>query len=147
MVRGLILAAALAVGLSSAASAQSPQEIYGSGPTGYDMFGATRTALYCQIQVTTTPTKLSDLLATAGCAAVVSKQITAVTLTAEATGDANGVAIRWRSDGVTQAGATTYGSPVFGWTPKSIYGYPAINALSLISSTGGSVTVDVVLGG
>ena len=136
----LALAATLAaISLAGAASLDTSQQ--GFLPGVVDLSGSTRTPLYCQITVTTTATSLATLLATASCAAIPAWATVAfVTPETAAT-----VAIRWRADGTPTA---SVGDPIFGYTKDpSILGYNAIANASLISATGGSVTVSVRIGG
>ena len=106
-----------------------------------DITGAVYAPLYAQITVTTTPQTLAALLAAVGVS--IPSWATVAYVTPET---ASTIAIRWRADGTPPTSAA--GDPIFGYTKDpSIIGYNAIVNASLISATGGNVTVSVRIGG
>lgn len=103
----------------------------------YDYSGATHTSIYCQITVTTTATLLTTLLSTASCPTIPPWSLFAF-ITPEAS---SSVALRYRAD--STAPTASVGVPIFGYSTFPIQSASTLQALSLISATGSSVTTDV----
>jgi hypothetical protein len=136
------LSLALCLTAASVAGAQTRSDAGGTVISGgYDVSNATKAPLYCQVTVTSVAANLGNLLLAAGCAPVPSWAMLAF-LTPEATAQ---IAIRYRADGPSPTALA--GEPVLGWQTWPIQGLNALSGLSLISSTGANVTVDVEIRG
>ena len=136
LIAGLL---ALAVG---AAFAQTRTDSSGTATPGVvDVGGASKTAVYCQITVTTTAASLSSLLSAASCAAIPSTALFAFVTPETSTQ----VAIRYRADGT--APTASVGQLIQGYQSWPMQGINTLNVASLISATGANVTVDVRIGG
>ena len=140
-----LFAAALSLALAASTTIAYAQTITDSGgtvlPSVYDKSDATKVVQFCQITVTATATSLSLLLSAAGCNAVPSWAMGAY-LTPEASAT---IAVRWRADGA--APTASVGQPVYAYEHGLVLGLGSLDALSLISATGASVTVDVMIEG
>lgn len=127
---------------TASAGAQTRSDAGGTViPGSYDVSNATKAPLYCQIAVTGVATSLANLISAAGCAAIPPWAMLAF-VTPETSVQ---IAIRYRADGASPTASV--GEPMLGWQTWPIQGVSALSGLSLISATGGSVTVDVEIRG
>lgn len=141
---------ALILVAAAPAAAQTRTDSGGTVVSGvYDLSNATHAALYCQITVTTSATNLASLWSAASCVSLPTSWGQYAVFHPEASGSSPPWPVVYRAD--RTAATPTVGMPLYGYTKDfvALLGNAGANAanVSLISTTGGNVTVDVEIRG